>query len=70
MATASLIQSTIAAPTTSAMLDSERLDEVVDGQILEKPPASAISVRLAGVLLIWVGSFLLREKLGRASNSA
>ena len=67
MATATLTQPTITVPTTSAIPDSESLYEVVDGQIQEKPPMAAISVRIASVLLGWLAPFLRQEPLGRAS---
>lgn len=67
MATATLTQPTITASTTSSIPDSESLYEVVDGQIQEKPPTAAISVRIASVLLGWLAPFLRQEPLGRAS---
>ncbi len=46
--------------------DGESLYEVVDGQVVEKPPMATNSVHLCGVFHEWIAPFARQHQLGRA----
>lgn len=48
--------------------DGESLYEVVDGQVVEKPPMASNSIHLCGVFHGWVFPFARQHQLGRAES--
>jgi Uma2 family endonuclease len=65
MATATPERIEIAIETPTPLVEREGLYEVVDGQIVEKPPMGAFEYELASLLGRWIGEFAAANRLGR-----